>query len=58
MKARVKWFSKGYGFLVTPDKESVFVHYSNIIADGYKALNRGILLNVTLKQMIRVKIEQ
>lgn len=41
MRAKVKSFHNGYGFLVTPDKESLFVHYSNIIADGYKILNEG-----------------
>ena len=40
----VKWFNaqKGYGF-ITPDDggKDLFVHYSNIIGDGYRNLQDG-----------------
>ena len=49
MRARVKFFRKGYGFIVTPERESVFVHYSNIIADGYKVLNEGDIVECDIK---------
>ncbi|MFW5652595.1 MAG: cold-shock protein [Planctomycetota bacterium] len=41
---RVKWFDpqKGYGFIVGPEGQDVFVHYSQIVADGFKVLREGI----------------
>ncbi|MBN2270683.1 MAG: cold shock domain-containing protein [Sedimentisphaerales bacterium] len=39
----VKWFNsrKGFGFIGTSDGRDIFVHYSNISGDGYKALEEG-----------------
>lgn len=39
----VKWFNKekGYGFLSVEGEEDIFVHYSAIQGDGFKALEEG-----------------
>ena len=39
----VKWFNseKGYGFLAVDGGQDVFVHYSAIVADGYRSLEEG-----------------
>ena len=39
----VKWFDnqKGYGFIEYNNGEDVFVHFTGIEMEGYKALNEG-----------------
>lgn len=43
MKGKVKWFNaeKGYGFISQEGGSDIFVHYSQIIQEGYKALDEG-----------------
>jgi len=39
----VKWFDskKGFGFLLNSDGKDVFVHFSSIEGDGFRALKDG-----------------
>ena len=43
MQGTVKWFNdvKGYGFVVSESGEDIFVHFSSILANGYKTLKEG-----------------
>ena len=49
---RVKWFSpkKGYGFITMEDGKDVFVHYSSIVATGFKSLQEGENVEFELSQ--------
>jgi len=46
----VKWFnsSKGYGFISQESGDDVFVHYQQIISDGFKTLEEGQKVEFTL----------
>ena len=46
MQGKVKWFNaeKGFGFINKDDGKDIFVHYSQIRAEGYKTLEEGQLV--------------
>lgn len=46
----VKWFNtnKGFGFIVTDDGREVFVHYTEIMTDGFKNLSEGESVRLTV----------
>lgn len=39
----VKWFDpkKGYGFIIGPEGQDIFAHFSKIQGDGFKVLKDG-----------------
>ena len=48
----VKWFNpqKGYGFIGRDNGQDVFVHYSAIVAAGYKNLLEGDKVEFEIEQ--------
>ena len=42
-EGKVKWFDprKGFGFIVGPDEQDIFVHFTVIEGDGFRVLRDG-----------------
>lgn len=49
---KVKWFNdaKGFGFIKQDDQPDVFVHYSQIVGEGFRTLEEGQEVNFDLKE--------
>lgn len=41
MQGKVIWFKKTYGFIKQAEGEDLFVHWSDIVSDGFKTLKKG-----------------
>ena len=52
-KGKVKWFDaqRGFGFIIGPDAQDVFVHYSHINMEGYKTLKEAQEVAYTLVEV-------
>ena len=49
---RVKWFNerKGYGFISRDDGDDVFVHFSEIVSNGFKTLTENQEVTFEIKE--------
>jgi len=52
MVGTVKWFndSKGYGFIEQSNGDDVFVHFSAIVAEGFRTLAEGDQVEFELQE--------
>jgi len=48
----VKWFNdaKGFGFIKQENEPDVFVHYSQIVGEGFRTLEEGQEVRFDLKE--------
>jgi len=42
-RGTVRWFDskRGYGFILNKEEKDVFVHYTNLQGEGFRALSQG-----------------
>ena len=55
LNGTVKFFNvdKGFGFIAGQDGVNVFVHFSNIQAEGFKTLNEGQTVSYDVQETSR-----
>ncbi len=51
-EGKVKWFNeqKGYGFISRDDGDDVFVHFSEIVSEGFKTLTENQEVTFEIKE--------
>lgn len=54
-KGTVKWFNNPmkYGFIVSEEGKEIFVHFSEIMTEGYKTLKRGDFVEFEIEETTR-----
>lgn len=53
LRGRCKWFKaeKGFGFIQREDgRGDVFVHHTQIVADGFRTLNEGDVVEFSIEK--------
>ena len=55
MTGKVKWFDnkKGYGFIICEDGKEVFVHFTGIVAEGFKSLSENQQVTFELENGVK-----
>ncbi len=55
MRGTVKWFndSKGYGFIQQQEGDDLFVHFSQILGEGFRTLKEGDEVEFEVQQTER-----
>ena len=51
-EGKVKWFNeqKGFGFISRDDGDDLFVHFSEIVSDGFKTLTEDQEVSFEIKE--------
>lgn len=49
-RGQVKWFDpkKGFGFIIGPEDQDVFVHFTHIESEGFRSLKDGEMVDYEL----------